>query len=220
MPDGESQLNKRQGEKLSYKTLLLTVLGGNTLKGHTGKSRQDAARETQFGAHAFLRVFPGGSDSKESACSAGHLGSVPGLGRSPEEGMATHSSILAWRIPVDGGAQRATVYVAAESDTTEKRSTAQHSTLLYLGLPWWLKLYRICLQCWRPSSIPGSGRSSGEGNGYPLQYSCLENSMDRGAWQATVHRVTELDTTKRPTLSYYYISHVLSFFGNFETIFL
>ena len=33
-------------------------------------------------------------------------------------------------------------------------------------------------------SIPGSGRSPGEGNGYPLQYSCLENSMDRGAWQA------------------------------------
>ena len=35
-------------------------------------------------------------------------------------------------------------------------------------------------------SIPGSGRSSGEGNGNPLQYSCLENSMDRGAWWATV----------------------------------
>ena len=35
--------------------------------------------------------------------------------------------------------------------------------------------------------IPGLGRSPGEGNGYPLQYSCLENSMDRGAWQATVH---------------------------------
>ena len=33
-----------------------------------------------------------------------------------------------------------------------------------------------------PSSIPGSGRSSGEGNGNPLQYYCLENSMDRGAW--------------------------------------
>ena len=40
-------------------------------------------------------------------------------------------------------------------------------------------------------SIPGLGRSSGEGNGYLLQYSCLENSMDRGAWQATVHGVTE-----------------------------
>ena len=38
-----------------------------------------------------------------------------------------------------------------------------------------------------PGSIPGWGRSPGEGNGNPLQYSCLENSMDRGAWQATVH---------------------------------
>ena len=40
-----------------------------------------------------------------------------------------------------------------------------------------------------PCSIPGSGRSSGEGYGNPLQYSCLENSMDGGAWWATVHRV-------------------------------
>ena len=40
-------------------------------------------------------------------------------------------------------------------------------------------------------SIPGLGRSPGEGNGDPLQYSCLENHMDRGAWQATVHRVTK-----------------------------
>ena len=40
-------------------------------------------------------------------------------------------------------------------------------------------------------SIPGLGRSSGEGNGNPLQYSCLENSMDRRAWQVTVHGVTK-----------------------------
>ena len=40
-------------------------------------------------------------------------------------------------------------------------------------------------------SIPGLGRSPGEGNGNPLQYSCLENSIDRGAWWATVHGVTE-----------------------------
>ena len=45
-----------------------------------------------------------------------------------------------------------------------------------------------------PSLIPGSGRSSGEGNGNPLQYSCLENPIDRGAWQATVHRVTKSQT--------------------------
>ena len=38
-------------------------------------------------------------------------------------------------------------------------------------------------------SIPGIGRFPGEGNGYPLQYSCLENSMDRGAWWAMVHGV-------------------------------
>ena len=44
--------------------------------------------------------------------------------------------------------------------------------------------------------IPGSGRSPGEGNGNPFQYSCLENPRDRGAWRATVHTVTkELDTT-------------------------
>ena len=39
-------------------------------------------------------------------------------------------------------------------------------------------------------SIPGLGRSPGEENGNPLQYSCLENSMDRGVWQTTAHRVT------------------------------
>ena len=41
------------------------------------------------------------------------------------------------------------------------------------------------------------GRSPGGGNGNPLQDSCLENSMDRGAWWATVHEVTKLDTTKQ-----------------------
>ena len=43
-------------------------------------------------------------------------------------------------------------------------------------------------------SVPGSGRSPGEGNGSPLQYSCLENSMDRGAWWATVHGVSKNQT--------------------------
>ena len=43
--------------------------------------------------------FPGGSDSKESACNAGDSGSIPGSGRFPGVGMATHSSILAWRSP-------------------------------------------------------------------------------------------------------------------------
>ena len=45
-----------------------------------------------------------------------------------------------------------------------------------------------------PGSIPGSGRPPGEGNGYLFQYSCLENSMDRGAWWATVHGIAKSQT--------------------------
>ena len=42
-----------------------------------------------------------------------------------------------------------------------------------------------------PGSVPGLGRSSGEGNGNPLQYSCLKNPMDREAWQTTVHGIAK-----------------------------
>ena len=52
-----------------------------------------------------------------------------------------------------------------------------------------------------PSSIPGSGRSTREGIGYPFQYTGLENSMDRGDWQATNPGVAESDMTKQ--LNYY-----------------
>ena len=56
-------------------------------------------------------------------------------------------------------------------------------------------------------SIPGLGRSPGEGNGNPLQYSCLENPMDRGAWWATVHRV-EQSQTKLKCLSVHMHTHI------------
>ena len=60
-----------------------------------------------------------------------------------------------------------------------------------MELPWWLRWSRIACTAEDSSSIPGSERSPGEGNGYPLQYSCLENPMDKGAWWATVHGVAK-----------------------------
>ena len=53
------------------------------------------------------------------------------------------------------------------------------------------------MQMLETGSIPGSERSSGEGNGNPVQYSCLENSMDRGIWWAMVHGVAESDMTEQ-----------------------
>ena len=59
-------------------------------------------------------------------------------------------------------------------------------------LPWWLKNLPSVQE--DIDSIPGWGRSPGEGNGNPLQYSCLEKSMDREAWQATVHGIAKTQT--------------------------
>ena len=59
-----------------------------------------------------------------------------------------------------------------------------------LGPPRWLNGKESVCNAGDLSSIPGLKKSPGEGNGNPLHYSCLENSMDRGAWRATVHRAT------------------------------
>ena len=97
-----------------------------------------------------LPGFPGGSDSKESAWDVGDLGSILGWGDPLEEGMATHSSILAWRIPMDRGAWQATVPGVTKSNSAGKESACN-------ARDWGL--------------IPGWGKSSGEGIGNPLQYS-------------------------------------------------
>ena len=89
--------------------------------------------------------FPDGSDGKESASNAGDPGSIPGLGRSPGEEMATHSSILAWRIPW-------TVYLwgRKESDITEQLSLH----MARLSPDWAVPFHR--LENWGPgkASLP------------------------------------------------------------------
>ena len=61
-------------------------------------------------------------------------------------------------------------------------------------LPWWLRGKESTCNTGDLGSIPRSGRSPGEGNHNPLQYSCLENSMDRGAWRATVCGIANSQT--------------------------
>ena len=114
-----------------------------------------------------------------------------------EKEMATHSSVLAWRIPGMGeprgllsmGSHRVghdwsdlvlvvVVYVCVCVCEHVKTSSVVIKTL-----PANAGDFRDT------GSTPGSGRSPGERNGYPLQYSCLENTMDRGAWWVIVHKV-------------------------------
>ena len=65
-----------------------------------------------------------------------------------------------------------------------------------MGLPGGSVVKNLPSNAGNLGSISGLGRCPGEGNGYPLQYSCLENPMNRGAWQATVHGVSKrLDMT-------------------------
>ena len=91
-----------------------------------------------------------------------------------EKEMAPHSSILAWRIPgtEEPGGLPST---GSQSRTQLKRLSSSSSAGDARDV----------------SSIPGSGQSPGVGNGNLLQYSCLENSVSRGAWQAIVPGVTE-----------------------------
>ena len=145
-----------------------------------------------------------------------------------EKEMATHSSILAWRIPgteepsglPSMGSQSRTRLKWLSSSSPYINTTLSWSLLLSSKF-WNLKVcvllfyfffLKIALAIWsfpdgskgKESAcnagdrglIPGSERSPGGGNGNPLQYSCLENPMDRGGWRVLVQRVTESDTTK------------------------
>ena len=122
--------------------------------------------------------FPGSSDGKASAYNVEDPGSIPGSGRSPGEGNGNSLQYFCLENPVDRGAWRATVH-----GVTKSRTRLSDFTFF---------LSQVLLVVKNPpanagdvrdlGSIPGLGRSLGEGNGNPLQYYCLENPMDRGAW--------------------------------------
>ena len=77
-------------------------------------------------------VFPGGSDTKESACNAGDLGSIPGMGRSLEKGIETLFRILAWRIPWTGEPGGYSPWGHTESDTIERLSAGTVLSFSYV----------------------------------------------------------------------------------------
>ena len=115
-----------------------------------------------------------------------------------EEEIATHSSILGWRIPwteepgrlQSMGSQRVR-HNRTTNTFTFFNLIHSYYKILVMRLPWWLTDIESTSVAGDVSSIPDPGRSPGEGNGRTLQYSCLENPMDSGDWQATVHGVAK-----------------------------
>ena len=93
---------------------------------------------------------------------------------------------------MDRGAWRTTVHGVTKSRTRLKRlSSKTHLVQRLKHLP------ASACNAGDLGSIPGLGRSPGEGHGNPLQYSCLENPMDKGAWRTTVHEIAKSQTRLR-----------------------
>ena len=134
------------------------------------------------------------SEIKESACNVGDLRSIPGLGSSPGEGNGNPLQYSCLENPMDGGAWQATVHRVAKSRTRLSDVTSLHFFPGGTSGKEKKNPPANTGDIGEEGLIPGSGRSPRGENGNPLQYSCLEDPMDKGAWQAAVHRVTQSRT--------------------------
>ena len=111
--------------------------------------------------------------------------------------LATLNSMRDLNSPARNGTMLPAVRTT-ESQNWATREVCMHfiSLMVSYRLPKWPNGKESSSQCRRHGFDPWLGRSPGEGNGNPPQHSCLENSMGRGAWRATVHGVAELDMTE------------------------
>ena len=151
--------------------------------------------------HKLNTYFPGGSDGKASVYNAGDLGLNPGSVRSPGEGNAIHSSSIAWKIlwTEEPGRLQSMGLQRVRHDWATSPSL---SLPLNWASPWWFRWWRICFHAGNLGSISESRRSAGEGNHYPLQYSCLENEHEQMSLAGcSPCGLKELDKTERLTFN-------------------
>ena len=106
--------------------------------------------------------------------------------------MATHFSVLAWRIP--GTGESGGLPSLGSHRVGHDLAAAAAAAVSDMGFPGGSEGKASACNAGDLSLIPGSERSPGEGNGNPLQYSCLENPMDREAWLTIVHRIAKSRT--------------------------
>ena len=121
---------------------------------------------------------------RESVCSMKDLVSIPGSGRSSGERNGYPLQYSCLENAMDRGAWWDTVHGVAKSQTGLTNTFT-------LGFPGGSDGKESACNAGAEGSVAGLGRSPGEGNGFPLQYSCLKNSMDRGVWWAAVHGVAK-----------------------------
>ena len=144
--------------------------------------------------HTLSWGFSDGSRSKESTCNAGISGAaglISGSERSPGGGNGNPLQHSCLENSTDRGAWQTTVHGVAKSWTRQSNWAHTH-IIVTIGFPGGSVVKKLPANAGDVGSIPGLGRCPGEVNGNPLQYSCLGNPMDRGAWWATVNGVAKI----------------------------